>query len=190
MGFETAKVLAGASLLALAWLGAAAATNSVPASRTPAAAVAVSEPARDAAPAQLADAVQFRKILDAERGKVVIVNLWATWCSPCLREIPDLVKLQQELAPRGVILIGLGMDEPDQLQNSIEPFRKKRFPALRSYIRNAPDLDTVVSVVDSAWNEILPTTYILDRKGQIAKKIQGARSYAEFRALVLAAVGP
>lgn len=167
----------GVILLALLWPGFSA-SGSAPA------AAPVSAPA--AAPAQLANADQLTKILAAERGKIVIVNLWATWCSPCLREIPDLVRLQQELASRGVTLIGLGMDEPEDLQSAIEPFRLKRFPALRTYVRDAPDLDTVVSAIDPAWNEILPTTYILDRKGVVARKIQGAKSYAEFREILIA----
>ena len=48
-----------------------------------------------------------------------------------------------------------------------------------------PDMDTVVSVVDPAWNEILPTTYLIGRDGQVARRIQGRKSLEEFRALVL-----
>jgi thiol-disulfide isomerase/thioredoxin len=141
-------------------------------------------PAAAAPPAQLIDPAGLRKLLDAQRGKVVVLNLWATWCVPCLREIPDLLALEKELAPRGVTLIGLGMDEPSALADQVEPFRRKNFPAFRTWLRSEPDMDALVSVVDPAWNEILPTTYLIGRDGKVAKKIQGKRTLEQFRELI------
>ena len=89
--------------------------------------------------------------------------------------------LEQEFEERGVVVIGLGMDEPDTLANLVEPFRAKHFPGFRTYLRDAPDMDTVVSVVDPAWNELLPTTYLIDRDGNVVKRIQGKRSREQFR---------
>ena len=131
---------------------------------------------------ELATPQQLRAILDREQGNVVVLNLWGTWCTPCLKEIPDLVALEQEFADRGVAVIGLGMDEPDTLAGLVEPFRAKHFPDFRTYLRDAPDMDSVVSVVDPAWNELLPTTYLIDREGNVVKRIQGKRSREQFRA--------
>ena len=125
---------------------------------------------------------QLRTVLERERGNLIVLNLWATWCTPCLKEIPDLVALGQEFADRGVVVIGLGMDEPDLLAGLVEPFRVKHFADFRSYLRDAPDMDSVVSVVDPAWNELLPTTYLIDRNGKVVKRIQGKRSREQFRA--------
>lgn len=136
------------------------------------------------APTAAASPAQLREILAKERGKVVILNLWGTWCAPCLREIPELVRLQQDLAPLRVSLVGVAMDEASSIDSMVEPFRKKYFPAFRTYARNSPDMDSMVSVVDTAWNEILPTTYILDRQGKVARKIQGVKTYDEFRSIV------
>ena len=135
---------------------------------------------------QLIDPAGLRELLGTQRGKVVVLNLWATWCVPCLREIPDLVALAKELGPRGVTLLGLGMDEPSALAGQVEPFRKKNFPEFRTWLRSSPDMDELVSVVDPAWNEILPTTYLIGRDGKVAKKIQGKRTLEQFRELVLA----
>ncbi|HPF28160.1 MAG TPA: redoxin domain-containing protein [Steroidobacteraceae bacterium] len=137
-----------------------------------------------AAPTSPASPAQLRNILEREHGNVVILNLWGTWCAPCLREIPELVRLQQELAPLRVSLVGVAMDEASSIDSMVEPFRKKYFPAFRTYARNSPDMDSMVSVVDTAWNEILPTTYILDREGKVARKIQGVKTYDEFRTIV------
>jgi thiol-disulfide isomerase/thioredoxin len=139
-----------------------------------------------ATPARPVDPQQLRQVLAAERGKVVILNLWGTWCAPCLREIPELVRLQRDLAAQGVVLIGVSMDEPSELATLVEPFRLKYFPTFHTYVRNAPDMDSVVSIVDPAWNEILPTTYLIGRDGKVARKIQGVRTYEQFRGDVLA----
>lgn len=164
-------------LALVCWSGPATAAGGAP----PAAAPVAAAPA-----ARLVDPQQLRQVLAGERGKVVILNLWGTWCAPCLREIPELLRLQRDLASRGVVLIGVAMDEPSELSTLVEPFRQKYFPSLETYVRNAPDMDSVVSVVDPAWNEILPTTYLIGRDGKVARKIQGVRSYEQFREDVLA----
>ena len=141
-------------------------------------------------PLTLVRAPELQQRLESERGRVVILNLWGTWCVPCLREIPDLMEVERRLAPRGVRLIGLGMDEGSQRDALVLPFHRKHFPAFRSYLRNESDMDTLVSVVDPAWNEILPTTYLIGRDGKVFRKIQGRRTVEEFIALLEPALGP
>lgn len=135
----------------------------------------------------LVSAGELRSALEAERGKLVVLNLWATWCVPCLREIPDLVRIERELAP-AVVLIGVSMDEPNELESRVAPFHAKYFPDFRTYLRSEREMDTIASVVDPAWNEVLPTTYLIGPDGKVVKRVQGAKSYAEFRALVAAAL--
>jgi thiol-disulfide isomerase/thioredoxin len=172
-----------AALLLIATSGSLAPTPA--AAATPQAAASSPEvKAPAAAPAVLANAAQLRARLDAERGRVLILNLWGTWCVPCLREIPDLIEVERRLTARGVRLLGLGMDEPSQRATLVEPFRAKHFPGFETLLRNEPDMDTLVSVVDPAWNEILPTTYLIGRDGKVFKKIQGRRSIDEFIALL------
>jgi thiol-disulfide isomerase/thioredoxin len=174
------------SVSVLLALGATGSQAAAPAPAVPPGVSVGGTPASVAAPAaQLINPAGLGKLLAERRGKVVVLNLWATWCVPCLREIPDLVALEKEFAARGVTLVGLGMDDPGALAEQVEPFRRKNFPAFRTWVRSEPDMDALVSVVDPAWNEILPTTYLIGRDGKVAKKIQGKRTLEQFRELIL-----
>ena len=130
----------------------------------------------------------FRAELASMRGKVVLLNVWATWCGPCLKEIPDLLAVERDLAAKGLVLAGLSVDDTADLAR-VEGFRQKYFPEFRTFVRDATDMDAVVSVVDPAWNEIVPTSYLIGRDGRVIERIQGTKTRAEFRAAALAALG-
>lgn len=134
---------------------------------------------------RLATAEEFSASLATLRGRPVVLNLWGTWCAPCLKEIPDLMQLEREFADRGVELVAVAMDDPADLA-MVDGFRQRFFPEFDSYIRNEPDMDTLVSVVDPAWNELLPTTYLIGSDGKVIKRIQGKKSIEEFRSEIKA----
>ena len=126
----------------------------------------------------------FRAALAAERGAVLVLNFWASWCSPCLKEIPELVRLERDYARCGVRLLGISMDEPADRARVVQPLLAKHFPAFRTLARDSSSMDSFASIVDGAWNELMPTSYVLDREGRVVERIQGGKSYAEFEALV------
>ena len=134
-------------------------------------------------PVALVTAEQFSTQLAGYQGKLVVLNLWATWCVACLQEIPDLIALSQEFAGRGVKLVAVSMDDPEELAR-VTAFRDKHFPTFNSLLRNEPGMDTLVSRIDPAWNELLPTTYLIGRDGAVRKRLQGKRSLEAFRAEV------
>ncbi len=127
---------------------------------------------------------ELAALLEAQRGQVVLVNFWATWCRPCLKEIPELTALEARLGARGFVLLPVSLDEPADREAVVLPFLDKWFPGFRSYIRTTPDMDSLVSVVDRAWNEVLPTSYVLDREGRVAARLQGGKPAEEFEAAI------
>ncbi len=132
-------------------------------------------------PAKPISAAEFKSALASARGKVVVLNLWATWCVPCLREVPDLLAVTNEVKGSGVVLIGVAVDDPSPGATEVERFRKKYFPEFFTYARQGPEMDELASVIDPTWNEVVPTTYLIDRNGKVARRIQGKKSLAEFR---------
>lgn len=99
----------------------------------------------------------------AHRGKVVVVNYWATWCPPCRVETPGLVNLANEYKSRGVEVVGVTMDEDlDDVPPFIESYRIK-YPIL------TPGYNPNISPDGMA----LPTTFLYDKHGRLAKKYTG-----------------
>jgi thiol-disulfide isomerase/thioredoxin len=136
-------------------------------------------------PVAPATPAELRATLADRNGKVVLVNFWATWCRPCLKELPELQALEAKLAPRGFELLAVSLDEPADGETVVAPFLARWFPGLRTLIRTTRDMDATVSVLDPAWNEVLPTSYIVGRDGKVAARLQGGKSAAEFEAAVL-----
>ena len=122
----------------------------------------------------------LRGELSASEGRVVLVNLWATWCTPCLREIPDLLALETELPASDFRLLAISMDDAYS-EGWVTEFKAKHFPTLVSFINAELDMDTLVSVIDPVWNETLPTSYIFNREGEVVKKVQGKKPIEFFR---------
>lgn len=116
------------------------------------------------------------------RGKVVMLNFWATWCGPCLRELPDIVQLRNELSPKGFEVLGISVSEqpPDglTLENYLGLFAKQEgvtYPILVA--------DEALTAMYGGIQGI-PTTFIVDRDGRVVRKFVGAMPGAEFRSAV------
>lgn len=109
-------------------------------------------------------------------GKVVLLNFWTTWCGPCRREIPDLVELHKEMASKGVVVIGVSLDQADNRVSLVKTF------AERSKIPYYNFVDNLEFKLAEAYGGIqsVPTTFIIDRKGNIVLRLVGAMSKASF----------
>jgi len=112
----------------------------------------------DGKPAQLSD----------YRGKVVVLNFWATWCPPCVDETPSLVALQKYIEPKGGTIIGISLDEDEQAYTQFVQQNGIDFPTYRDPSKNIPE---------EYGTYMYPETYIIDRHGRIARKLVGAQDW-------------
>jgi thiol-disulfide isomerase/thioredoxin len=118
------------------------------------------------------------------RGKVVLVNLWATWCSPCVEEFPSLVKLYNTYRERGLVVLAMAMDEP-RSQGQVAPFLTRQKAIFPAFIRKPGDVSAFIDAIDKDWGGQVPITYLYDRDGKPAgKPMIGGQTYATFAAAV------
>ena len=96
---------------------------------------------------------------------MVIVNFWATWCVPCIKEIPSFNRLHQELAAKGVVVLGVNMDE-DGGAPLVEAFLKDH-PMKYRVALGSPKL------TDHFHLNLLPTTVVFDRTGKTLQRFEG-----------------
>ncbi len=108
------------------------------------------------------------------KGKVVLVNFWATWCEPCQTEIPWMIEFQQKYAPRGFTILGISMDEEGK--KAIDPFlAKERFDVNgQKEPMNYPILLGSDAIAEKFGGVIgLPTSMLFDRNGKKVRTIVG-----------------
>jgi thiol:disulfide interchange protein DsbD len=105
---------------------------------------------------------------DSWKGKVVVVNYWATWCVPCRQEIPEFNRINDELGPKGVQVVGISMDSDGA--DSVKPFLKQN-----------PMRYTIGIGSGSSGPDSLPVTLVLDRNGNTVKRFDGLATPAELR---------
>lgn len=99
------------------------------------------------------------------KGQVVVLNFWATWCPPCIEELPSLVTMQRQLEPKGVKVLAVSIDVD---QKAYEKFLKEHGVELLT-VRD-PDQKASTIYGSFKW----PETYIIDRKGVVRRKFIGA----------------
>lgn len=129
------------------------------------------------------DEASYPKTLAALKGKVVLVNFWATYCVPCRKEMPALVALHNRLAAKGLQLVTISADEPEQEPQARAFLDKTKAPA-PAYIRRARDDDKFSTGIDPKWNGALPYTQLYDRAGKRVKVWYGEVPLPELEAAI------
>ena len=144
------------------------------------------------APAGLAGEVDAQGLTQAiarEKGKVVLVNFWATWCVPCREEFPDLSRLQKTLGPKGFALIGVSTDFAKEAP-AVRKFLAEQKPSFANYQKTSGGDDQVfIEAVDKEWGGELPFSVLYDRSGRKAKTFSGKHSYDEYEKEILRLAG-
>lgn len=115
-----------------------------------------------------------KSFAEVTKGKPVLVNFWATWCGPCVKEIPDLIALNEEYTEKGAVIIGISADRDDDALTLVSDFAKEKNMKYPIVIDNG-DLEEAFGGVRG-----YPTTFYVDKNGKIVKKLLGLQSKEKF----------
>jgi thiol-disulfide isomerase/thioredoxin len=133
------------------------------------------------------DAAGLKKQVAAHKGKVVVVNFWATWCGPCVQEFPDLVKLYKNNKAKGLELITISADEPTD-GAKVKAFLGKNGLSKGYLNKSSADIEGFLKYLEptlSASASVgIPRTYVIDRNGKIVKALISGQTYSAFQSAV------
>jgi len=118
------------------------------------------------------DEDRLPELIREQQGQVVVINFWATWCGPCREELPYFVDLHRKQQDRGLVVIAISMDEPEDMEKA-QRFLQEQGARFPSYIRGFRDFEDFVNAIDPSWSGALPATFIFDRSGSLQFKRVG-----------------
>lgn len=129
------------------------------------------------------DESALQKLIAAQKGRVVLVSFWATWCEPCREEMPALAAMESRLRPKGLKLLVISADEPEKETAARKFLESKRIP-FPAYLKAAKNDENFINSMDPKWSGALPALFLYDRAGKRVKTFIGETDSKEVEAAV------
>lgn len=128
-----------------------------------------------------ADKNTIDSIKEANKGKVILFNYWATWCKPCVEEFPDLLKLNDEYKDKDFKIVFVSLDFGKDFPDQTKRFLKKMNVNFITYYNNFKSDEDLINYMDKEWEGSIPGTFIFDKDGSLKKTYIGKTKYADFK---------
>jgi thiol-disulfide isomerase/thioredoxin len=126
----------------------------------------------------------LENILKSRDNKLYVVNLWATWCAPCVKEIPAFEKIAKEIDRSKVSFVMISLDFPSQIETNLKPFLKKNKTSLDVSVMMDTDYNSWIDKVDPTWEGNIPSTLFFNNSKKTRYFHSGELSESELRKLI------
>jgi len=154
-------------------------------------------PQQAAAPGQGAPEIRevnvegMRDTIARQRGRVVLLDVWATWCGPCIEEFPRLGEWQKKFGPDRLAIVALSIDSPSDLESQVVPFlRKHDTEGLDLLLYTEGDHDKLVNSIDPKWPGQVPALFLYDAQGHLRHSMPGEHTAAGVEEKIAALLPP
>ena len=136
--------------------------------------------------ARLITPAQLKATLVSHKGRVVVLHFWATWCLPCLKELPLLAKLAREASSRGVDFLPVSLDDPTERSAALvgRVLAAKTGNPQWSPILNAEYIEDLAADLAPSWEGEIPVFFAYDREGHLRRTLIGNLGRGDFERLV------
>ena len=124
---------------------------------------------------------ELQKIISGRNNKVLFLNVWATWCAPCIEEFPAIVELNKR-NKNNLEIIALSVDLPSEIESRVAPFIKKQGASFKIIVADEKSSNDMINMLDTTWSGAVPVTFIFDKNGKKQKVLVGAHSFEQMQA--------
>jgi thiol-disulfide isomerase/thioredoxin len=114
-------------------------------------------------------------LISHREDKVLLLNIWATWCIPCRQEFPDLIEIANRFSS-SVDVVGISVDYPDEVESKIEPFLKKTGVNFTVFVNGFNKDEELIKFLNENWNGALPATFVYDKDGKLQSFLEGKQT--------------
>jgi thiol-disulfide isomerase/thioredoxin len=138
---------------------------------------------------KLLRAGQYRaRVVAPKKGRILLVNFWATWCLPCREEMPQLVAAARSFSSKELAVVLVATDTPKTAREVPKFLADVKAPFVCWQVKKG-DPQPFIDAVDRSWDGTLPYTLVYDRQGEVAVRLAGAQTEASFTEAIRKALG-
>lgn len=139
-----------------------------------------------AAPVELStiDEAGIAELLKNDSDKLRLINVWATWCGPCIIEYPDFIVIHRMFKDRAFEFVSLSADSPDA-QEDVLKFLTSKNSAVRNFQFHSDDQYALIEAIDPEWNGALPFTVLVEPGGKVVYRQEGAINPLELKRVIV-----
>ena len=157
---------AGRGKIALDY-GETAVPQRKPVAKRPAGKPAAKAPTKPLPKIALIKPANFPALRDSWKGQVVVLNLWATWCAPCVAEMPEFVKLHNEYKDKGVKIVAISADDTSEVNTLVARFVRDKGLPFEIGVMDTDDPQQFIDLINKEWPGTLPSTFVYDKTGKL-----------------------
>ena len=122
---------------------------------------------------------QLNERLRQGKDTVFMVNLWATWCRPCVKELPNFEKLQKTFSAQPLKVLLLSLDFKSKLESDLKPFIKRMKIGSEVFLLNETDQQSFINKIDTSWSGNIPATLIVNTARKRRQFVSNELTYKE-----------